>query len=1009
MNFDEYEKRYFSLYAEFAKTVRLIVEHAMAAIPGLPMLQSIQARAKVPDRLKSRLKEKSLLESQHIEDERKDLAGIRLIFYTNTDVDRFLDSRLIFENFDIEHQATKIHHPTKENERTRYQAIHYVVRLKEERTNLPEYAKYKGLRCEIQIQTILNHAWSETSHDPVYQECPRDGFGKKAMDAITQRFNDIMDKYLMPAGYEFQRVQHDYERLQQGKELFDRGAISAILNAKDNNERCDLLITLKDVALPNYDDIPVIYGDLCQPLIDVASKARSTAVVPIETPFGALKGKKSPDVLRLIVNIFDMLKYVDVERTFNAFCKLFVEETDSDIQNQILVSIKHLAKYDLHAWRQVGPQVQFALSGQLAKIPQEKHEALRSILLTVWGELLSSDISGTTWNADSVTIHSGAVTVSDMLGKIRARAMKGLFSLIKSATSDADKNDAFSALDNATRLPNQTAYTDELLALSLNDAKRIVDFMIQEAPSLSYEVLQHQEYRLLWEYRRSLPLADGEVDKRHCRREAKALLESIKTFRDQINTDNDYVHYKTLVGYESVFPSHWVDEEFDIEGVDQYRHDQIKSFVESITPKNEQPWFKSIERCASAKCNDLATFHFFEEFLVALSKKKPEIAERYIKVASKDLLSFLPAFLKGAFESGYVKIHDRIVGLFLGNSSELSAIAKHWRNCKPVQPAVIKQIIYAAIEESNDIAVIECLLFAMEEAGSQKVPPRDEFFLLALRYLTDKKDARWVRGGRFLQTTQSFFDSLNSDDAKLLLDNLIYFPKVDYQLERVLGSIAKHQLQLVWSYFGLRLTHEDKVEAENDEKLFSDKYEAVPYEFHGLQKHLSQDSKAAVSNGREWFARDSRLFRFGGGRLLSAAFPTFNCDFAATLIELIDEGNAVDADFVLEIMQNYHGESSTHEVLKRIIDKYPKDNSKLSRVKISLDSAGVVRGEFGMVEAYRSKKEAITSWLSDEQKNVREFARTHIAELERQIIAEQKRADEGIAMKRSQFDAGDDA
>ena len=57
MNFDEYEKWYFPLYAEFAETMRFIVEHAMPAVTGLPMLQSIQARAKAPDRLKSRLKE----------------------------------------------------------------------------------------------------------------------------------------------------------------------------------------------------------------------------------------------------------------------------------------------------------------------------------------------------------------------------------------------------------------------------------------------------------------------------------------------------------------------------------------------------------------------------------------------------------------------------------------------------------------------------------------------------------------------------------------------------------------------------------------------------------------------------------------------------------------------------------------------------------------------------------------------------------------------------------------
>jgi hypothetical protein len=46
-----------------------------------------------------------------------------------------------------------------------------------------------------------------------------------------------MNKYLLPAGYEFQTVQHDFERLQQGKDLFDRNTIEALKTADNNNDR----------------------------------------------------------------------------------------------------------------------------------------------------------------------------------------------------------------------------------------------------------------------------------------------------------------------------------------------------------------------------------------------------------------------------------------------------------------------------------------------------------------------------------------------------------------------------------------------------------------------------------------------------------------------------------------------------------------------------------------------------------------------------------------------------
>ena len=120
----------------------------------------------------------------------------------------------------------------------------------------------------------------------LYKDKPRDGFGTKAMELISDRFNQIMDKYLLPAGYEFQRVQHDYERLQQGKELFDRDAIRSLEAAKSNNERYELLSSLKEYVLPNYNDIPAIYGDLRDPLVEAVKAARATPVEPIKTPSG---------------------------------------------------------------------------------------------------------------------------------------------------------------------------------------------------------------------------------------------------------------------------------------------------------------------------------------------------------------------------------------------------------------------------------------------------------------------------------------------------------------------------------------------------------------------------------------------------------------------------------------------------------------------------------------------------------------------------------------------------
>jgi hypothetical protein len=87
------------------KGVKVILEKSIEA-SNLRRPQSVQYRAKSPESLKVRLEEIGRLDSQNIENERRDIAGVRIIFYTNTDVERFRNSRLIFENFEIERDAT---------------------------------------------------------------------------------------------------------------------------------------------------------------------------------------------------------------------------------------------------------------------------------------------------------------------------------------------------------------------------------------------------------------------------------------------------------------------------------------------------------------------------------------------------------------------------------------------------------------------------------------------------------------------------------------------------------------------------------------------------------------------------------------------------------------------------------------------------------------------------------------------------------------------------------------
>jgi len=234
-----------------------------------------------------------------------------------------------------------------------------------------------------------------------------------------------------------------------------------------------------------------------------------------------------------------------------------------------------------------------------------------------------------------------------------------------------------------------------------------------------------------------------------------------------------------------------------------------------------------------------------------------------------------------------------------------------------------------------------------------------------------------------------------------LLQNLGYLSQVTFQVECVLVGLAERQPEAVWDYFGARFSR-DVADGENEER-----FEAVPFRFHSLQKELSKDPQLAISKGLSWFQQDQKRFQFQGGRLLCKVFPDCPHEFAASLAALVKTGDDTEADFALAILQNYRGEIYTFDVLKEIVSRYPDDVGKMSLVRIAIDNAGVVSGRFGFVEAWRAKKESLKEWMGDECPAVKAFAEKHISDLDLRIVSEQHRAEADKEMRNRSYEEDD--
>ena len=135
---------------------------------------------------------------------------------TLSDIDRLLsDEFTVVERSDKGKELI-------EEERFGYQSVHYLVCIRSERTRLAEYERFAGATAEVQVRTILQHAWAEIEHDI------QDKSSTTIPAEIRRRFMALAGM-LEIADREFQGIQDaDKELEDHAKDMVARGELSGI-------------------------------------------------------------------------------------------------------------------------------------------------------------------------------------------------------------------------------------------------------------------------------------------------------------------------------------------------------------------------------------------------------------------------------------------------------------------------------------------------------------------------------------------------------------------------------------------------------------------------------------------------------------------------------------------------------------------------------------------------------------------------------------------------------------
>lgn len=221
-NFIKQYKKEFDYYQKLSQIIATKIEDQLFK-RGIKAI--VTHRAKRPDRLKDKLvkrnEEKKYKIVDDIFNDIVDLSGIRVSLYFPSEreiIDEIINDLFLIEK---KKEFPDVAHTPKYTKRfSGYWATHYRVKLKEESLT----KRYTDTLAEIQVASVLMHAWSEVEHDLVYK--PFSGDLSKEELAILDEINGLV----LSGEIALERLQSAMaERTKKKKEITDKYELTNLL------------------------------------------------------------------------------------------------------------------------------------------------------------------------------------------------------------------------------------------------------------------------------------------------------------------------------------------------------------------------------------------------------------------------------------------------------------------------------------------------------------------------------------------------------------------------------------------------------------------------------------------------------------------------------------------------------------------------------------------------------------------------------------------------------------
>ncbi len=953
------------MYLRFSKAIKNVLKNLLQTHSF--NYQVVTNRAKGAPSLARKLKEKKVRARKPSDID--DLAGCRVIFYLDSDIDKFVDC--IYREFGNKNIKSYKRHYSEEE----YNATHVVVSFGEEKLKLSEYAEFRNMSCEVQLTTVLYHAWSEMEHDVLYkpeEELAR--FSKESFEIIKTEFHAIMKDHIKQASMGFEYIARMLQYTKEGKRVFGSEFLKSLITSHSLNEICESLKHLNDYLKRFGNKMPAGV-DIFDFIQGVLVHIKDLKPQPIKTILGELAGAGISDVEKECIETLEILKYENPRKVFSLLLKLQLSMM-KEVRDKALKSIERLCKYQLVSQDRISFVIQSEILAELGDWkPKNLCEHVTPVLC-VLQQILNADYEGISqedWN--TVTIRAGALPITQKVKQMRGSALNLLEQMYACSESSDQRAVIVKTMFRGSETPMRGVYDNETKEMITSDTHKVFDFCIKIIPDAYHSVVRLIEDKLDFLVERHKNSRMPNLDKSR-----------VQKLRSLIRKKESYQVYKTLVGNDLVGRKGWRKAQQD-------REQQLKEYIDQVNPKTEKYWREMIAKIAAGYTEDKwGQYNYFRHFLLQLARRKPSFVLGILREGHVILTdAFITPALRGILKSRSKKQGVALIKNWVRNMKNMHACSVAYAYSQ-VPLATLDQIFKKAVKRRDESALMTIIENASEGYGKNKSALR--YIPKAIKALSKLGNTTWIHKLGF--SGDKIIAKLPNNEVQHILGALVEVGTIDLESEQLLSHIAKKNPSSVIRFFEKRVRKETK--KRNADKKIDWSYQSIPHSFYNLDNVLREKEKEVIQAIIPWFQGDSYHIKHEAGEFLKSLSFSLDGEIGNELKKMIDSGTNRDADTVLVVLRAYGQAAMTSDVTKAFVRKYGKDETYKAELFAILSSTGVVTGEYGLMKAYERKKESIKKWKQDP--TLEQFADEFVRRMELSVLNEKKRVDEEIAMRK---------